>query len=58
MDTKTLRERTQEGLKDDLKEAQTHLQALLFKSSANQIKNVREIREVKKTIARINTLLK
>lgn len=32
--------------------------ALQFKVAGKQLKNVREIRDVKKTLARINTILK
>jgi len=58
MDIQTLRERTPEGLKQDLTEATEQLQTLTFKISSSQIKNVREIRALKKTIARIQTILK
>ena len=57
MDIKTLRTKTQKNLQKELDDAQAHLRDLEFKSSVNQLKNVRDIRETKKTIARILTLL-
>ena len=57
MDLKTLRQKTPDALKKDLVDAHAHLKELSFKRSANQLTDVREIREVKKTVARINTLL-
>ena len=57
MDVKSLKERTPEGLHQDLQEVSDKLKALEFKLSSNQVKNVREVRLLKKTIARINTLL-
>lgn len=57
MDIKTLRSKTKEGLKHELEQARTHLKELQFKISANQLKQVREIRNVRKLIARIQTLL-
>lgn len=58
MDVKTLRERTKDGLEQDLKEAIDKLQTLTFKLSSSQIKNVRELRILKKTISRIKTIIK
>ncbi len=58
MDVKTLHERTPDGLKQDLRESLDHLKALEFKLSNNQIKNVREVRALKKNIARIQTYLR
>ena len=57
MDVKSLKERTPEGLYQDLQEVSDKLKTLEFKLSSNQVKNVREVRLLKKTIARINTLL-
>ena len=57
MEIKELRLKTKENLERELPEAVAHLKELLFKRSANQLKNVREIRATRKTIARINTLL-
>ena len=56
MDANLLKDRTPEGLNQDLKEASEKLQTLEFKLSSNQVKNVREVRLLKKTIARIKTL--
>ena len=58
MDVQTLNQRTPEGLKQDLRESMDQLKALEFKLSSNQVKNVRELRVLKKTIARIQTLLR
>lgn len=57
MDVKTLRQKTPDALKKDLADAHAHLKELAFKRSSNQLKNVREIREIKKLVARINTVL-
>ncbi|MBI4713934.1 50S ribosomal protein L29 [Candidatus Uhrbacteria bacterium] len=54
---KTLLEKTQEGLSEELKLARTHLKELEFKRASNQLKNVRDIRKTKLTIARIETFL-
>ncbi len=58
MDAKTLRQRTADGLKQDLIEATEQLKTLEFKISSNQVKNVRELRLLKQSIARIKTLQK
>ncbi len=52
-----LRQKTPDALRKDLADAYAHLKELAFKRSSNQLKNVREIREVKKMVARINTVL-
>jgi large subunit ribosomal protein L29 len=57
MDIKTLRSKTKEELLHELEQAKVHLKELQFKNSASQLKQVRQIRETKKTIARIQTLL-
>lgn len=57
MDIQTLKQRTPEGLKQDLKESIEQLKALEFKLSSHQLKNVRDVRHLKKTIARIQTFL-
>jgi len=57
MDVQTLRERTKDGLKQDLKEVTERLQTLAFKLSSSQMKNVRELRILKRTIARIQTII-
>ncbi|MBT5808062.1 50S ribosomal protein L29 [Candidatus Uhrbacteria bacterium] len=57
MDAKTLRSKTEKGLRAELQDALVHLKQLQFSASSNQLKNVREIRKTKKIIARIRTLL-
>ncbi|MBI5369592.1 50S ribosomal protein L29 [Candidatus Uhrbacteria bacterium] len=57
MDIKTLKGKSKESLAHDLTEARKQLSELEFKCAASQLKQVREIRETKKTIARIKTLL-
>ncbi|MBI4435049.1 50S ribosomal protein L29 [Candidatus Uhrbacteria bacterium] len=57
MDANTLRTKSREILAQDLKEAQARLKELRFKLSSNQLKDVRELRELKRGIARINTIL-
>lgn len=49
MDTKKLRQ--------ELEDTRTKLKELQFKNSANQLKQVRQMREAKKEIARILTKL-
>lgn len=44
-------------LERELAETRVHLKELQFKSSANQLKQVRQIRETKKQIARLLTAL-
>lgn len=44
-------------LQQDLKDNREKLRDLKFKDSQNQIKHVREIRDVKKLIARILTVI-
>ncbi len=58
MDAVELRKQSDESLTKLLKEAQERLQELRFELSANQLKDVREVREVRRTIARIRTILK
>lgn len=58
MDAKTLRSKTEQGLRKELEDAQAHLKQLVYKVSANQLKNVREIRKTRQIIARIETVLK
>lgn len=57
MEMKELKEKTSEGLEQELHLARTHLKDLEFKRAANQLKNVRDIRKTKQLIARIQTLL-
>ena len=58
MDMKTLRSKTTQGLERELEEAQQHLKELRFKLSSHQLKNVREVRKVRQTIAQLKTILK
>lgn len=52
-----LKDKPKEELKLMLKDEQEKLRDLRFRLSANQLKNVREVRHTKKAIAWINTLL-
>ncbi len=58
MKFKELKEKPKEELRLILRDEQERLRDLRFRLSANQLKNVRSVRKTKKTIARINTLLK
>lgn len=58
MDAKTIRSKTDKGLVKELEDAQVYLKELKFRVSANQLKNVRDIRKTKNTIARIKTIIK
>ena len=53
-----LQKKTEEDMMKMLAEYRTRLQELGFKIAANQVKNVREVRQIKKDIARILTHLK
>jgi ribosomal protein L29 len=57
MTFKELKDKPKEELKLMLKDEHEKLRDLRFKLAANQLKNVREVRKVKKMIAWINTLL-
>jgi large subunit ribosomal protein L29 len=57
MNIKELREKKKEDLEKMLLELTQKIQDLNFKDANKQLKNVREIRVIKKTIARIKTLL-
>lgn len=58
MEFKELKLKTEKELKQILNEFRDKLRDLRFKDANKQLKNVREIREIKKTIARILTWLK
>jgi len=58
MKTDEFRQKTKEELKKSLKDGQERLRQLRFDLSAGKVKNVREIRKIKKDIARILTLFK
>ena len=53
-----LRKKSREELEKDLKKLQEDLNNLFFKLAANKLKNVREIRNIKRDAARILTVLK
>lgn len=54
---KELREKSVHELQKLLQEQQDALRTLRFKVSAEEVKNVREIRVVRTTIARIHTIM-
>lgn len=58
MKIRELRNKTEAELEKMFKEFAVKRQALEFKVAGKQLKNVRELRAVKRTIARILTLLK
>jgi len=58
MDIKELAKRVRKELERNLAESRNKLAKMRFDISAKQIKNHREIRKVKKDIARILTILK
>lgn len=57
METKELRDKTQPELQRLLAEARNRLRELRFKVAAKQLSDVREIRETRRTVARILTLM-
>jgi large subunit ribosomal protein L29 len=57
MKAKELRQKSEAELKKLLQEKRERLRALRFDLVSGKVKNVREIRETKKDIARILTLL-
>ncbi len=58
MKTKELKKLTDPELKRALEQNQEKLRSLRFDLASGKVKNVREIRETKKTIARIYTIIK
>jgi len=58
MKIKEIKEKSENELKKDLVESRNKLTKLRFGVSAKQTKNHREIRKIKKNIARILTILK
>ncbi len=57
MDFKEITTKNEEELKKLLEDSQEKERELRFKDSNRQLKNVREIRSLKKNIARISTIL-
>ena len=53
-----LRQRSKEELKEILNDLKKKLEGLRFGLVSGKVKNVREVRKIKKDIARILTLLK
>jgi len=58
MKTAELRQKSQDELKDILAEHQKNAARFRFDAFRKKVKNVKELREIKKNIARVNTLLK
>ncbi|KPJ73351.1 hypothetical protein AMJ48_01770 [Parcubacteria bacterium DG_74_1] len=58
MELAELRQRSKNELQKMLQSSQERLRQLRFDLAAGKIKNVREVRKIKKEIARILTLLK
>ncbi|PJE69781.1 MAG: 50S ribosomal protein L29 [Candidatus Staskawiczbacteria bacterium CG10_big_fil_rev_8_21_14_0_10_38_10] len=58
MKAKELRQKTKDELNRILQDSRVKLRELRFKLTLNKLKNVREIREIKKNIAKILTILK
>lgn len=58
MDVKLLKQESPEVLKKEWRDVQEQLRNLEFKRASNQVKNVRDIRLLKKTIARLQTFLR
>lgn len=58
MTIQEIRQLSEEELKKFLQELREKKRELRFKSARREIKNVREIRENKKTVARIMTILR
>ena len=57
MDFKELKNKTEKELKQFIAESRDKLRDLRFKDANKQLKNVREIRKIKKELARVLTLL-
>lgn len=58
MDWKDLKNKNAEELKEILAESRSELQNLIFQARIGQLKQVHKAKQVRKTIARIETLLK
>lgn len=57
MEFSELKNKSEKELKELLAEKNTELQEMRFKISERQLKNVRLVREIRKTVARIMTAL-
>lgn len=57
MDLKELKLKTEKELRQILNESRDKLRDLRFKDANKQLKDIREIRQLRKVIARILTLL-
>jgi ribosomal protein L29 len=57
MTAQTLKDKTVMALEKELDEALNHVKELRFKISANQLKNVRDVRKTRQVIAQIRTAL-
>lgn len=53
-----IRQKTQEELRRNVKEIRERLRNLRFDLASGKVKNVREIRQIRKDVARILTVLK
>lgn len=53
-----IRQKTQEELRRNVKEIRERLRSLRFDLTSGKVKNVREIRQIRKDVARILTVLK
>ncbi len=58
METKEIRQKQKIELQGDLKDLREKQRSLRFDLVAGKVKNVREIRKIKKDIARILTIVK
>jgi len=58
MEIKELKQLSKEDLKKKMEDAREKLRQMRFDLQAGKVKDVREIRQVKKDIARMMTLLK
>ena len=56
-DVKTMRSKTVDALKLSLADAEGQMRELRFKIASHQLKQVRVLRDVKQTIARLNMVL-
>ena len=58
MEVKELRKKDAKELQKNVLESRKHLSDLRFKFAANHLKNVKEIHNTKKAIARMLTIIK